>query len=171
MDPRGFEVHETLRNGTPVRIRAIRPDDRERLSKAYGRLAPEAIYLRTFGYRKGLTGTELRRLTEVDFDREVALVVITESGTDETVVGGGRYVRADDGAAEIAFTVDGEFRNQGIAGRLLAHLAGIARARGLQQLKAHVLPDNLPMLSVFARSGLPMDQRRDGGVVHVALTL
>ena len=54
---------------------------------------------------------------------------------------------------------------------MLQHLAAIARASGVTALTAEVLAENKPMLAVFAKSGLPMEKRRDGGVVHVTLTL
>jgi GNAT superfamily N-acetyltransferase len=173
VDPRSFRAEERLRDGTPLAIRSVRSDDRDRMREAYGRLSPEAIYLRLFAPKKELTESDLTRLIEVDFDREVALVATIGAGTQESVIGGGRYVSAnnDRRAAEVAFTVDGRYRGQGIAGRLLQHLAVIARGRGITRFEAEVLAENRPMLAVFARSGLAMERRRDGSVVHVELTL
>src|SRR5678816_2585809 len=119
------------------------------------------------------TESELTRLIEVDFEREVALVATIGAGTQESVIGGGRYVSAksDRSAAEVAFTVDGRYRGQGIASRLLQHLAAIARGRGITCFEAEVLAENRSMLAVFARSGFAMERRREGGVVHVELSL
>jgi len=172
-DPRSFPVEERLRDGSPLTIRAVRPDDRERMREVYGRLSPEAIYLRVFAPKKELSEAELTRLIEVDFEREVALVATIGAGPQESVIGGGRYVSTnnDTRAAEVAFTVDGRYRGQGIASRLLQHLAAIARGRGITRFEAEVLAENRPMLAVFARSGFAMERRREGGVVHVELTL
>jgi GNAT superfamily N-acetyltransferase len=172
-NPRDFRAEDRLRDGTPIVIRAVRLDDRDRMREASGRLSPEAIYLRLFSPKKELTEAGLKRLIEVDFEREVALVATIGAGTQETVIGGGRYVSAnnDRRAAEVAFTVDGRYRGQGIASRLLQHLAAIARGRGITRFEAEVLAENRPMLSVFARSGLGMERRREGGVVHVELSL
>jgi len=171
VDPRGFRVEEQLRNGTAVTFRAIRLDDRDRVREAYSRLSPEAIYMRAFRYKKELSESELTRLTDVDFEREVALVVTAGAGAQESVIGGGRYVSAVKTAAEVAFTVDERYRGLGIASRLLKHLAAIARGRGMARFDAEVRANNPPMLAVFARSGLHMERRREGGVVLVALTL
>jgi GNAT superfamily N-acetyltransferase len=143
------------------------------MREASGRLSPDAIYMRLFTPKKELTEAGLNRLVEVDFEREVALVVTIGTGAQESLIGGGRYVSAnnDRRAAEVAFTVDGRYRGQGIASRLLQHLAAIARGRGITRFEAEVLAENRPMLAVFARSGLAMERRRDGGVVHVELTL
>jgi ribosomal protein S18 acetylase RimI-like enzyme len=67
--------------------------------------------------------------------------------------------------------VEEDFHGLGIAGRVLRHLAAIARARGIASFEAEVLPENKAMQAVFARSGLPMRTRREDGVVHVALAL
>jgi GNAT superfamily N-acetyltransferase len=147
------------------------------MREAYARLSPEAIYLRLFAPKKELTEAELTRLIEVDFEREVALVATIGSGPQEVVIGGGRYVltgpkgNAAADVAEVAFTVDGRYRGQGIASRLLQHLAAIAQEHGITRFEAEVLAENQPMLSVFARSGLAMERRREGSVVHVALAL
>ena len=173
MDARTFSAEERLRDGSPLTIRSVRPDDRQRMREAYGRLSPEAIYLRLFAPKKELAESELTRLIEVDFEREVALVATIGAGAQESVIGGGRYVSANDDrrAAEVAFTVDGRSRGQGIAGRLLQLLAAIARGRGITRFEAEVLAENRPMLAVFARSGFAMERRREGGVVHVELSL
>ena len=129
--------------------------------------------MRLFTPKKELTEAGLNRLVEVDFEREVALVVTIGTGAQESLIGGGRYVSAnnDRGAAEVAFTVDGRYRGQGIASRLLRHLAAIARGRGITRFEAEVLAENCPMLAVFARSGFAMKRRRESGVVHVELSL
>jgi GNAT superfamily N-acetyltransferase len=154
-----------------VTFRAMQPGDRDRVREAYSRLSPEAIYMRAFRYKKELSESELTRLTDVDFGPEVALVVTTSAGAQEAVIAGGRYVCTDKATAEVAFTVDERYRGLGIASRLLKHLAAIARGRGIARFDAEVLANNSPMLAVFARSGLRMERRRDGGVVGVALTL
>jgi RimJ/RimL family protein N-acetyltransferase len=169
-----FVRAETLKNGLAVTIRALRADDRERIAKAIRGLDRESIYTRLFSYRAELTEAGLDRIMKVDPAREVALVVTKGSGDDEIVIGSGRYVAAGEGAqrtAEIAFVVEEDYHGLGIAGRLLRHLAELARANGVVAFEAEVLGENKPMLAVFARSGLPMRKRREDGVVHVTLAL
>lgn len=174
-DPRAFAVAETLRNGLAVIVRALRPDDRERMAQAIARLDRESIYKRLFSYRRELTEAGLDRIMRFDPDQEVALVVTVGEGAQETVIGAGRYIAgaAHEGrrSAEVAFMVEEDYHGLGIAGRILGHLAGIARARGIGAFEAEVLAGNNAMLAVFARSGLAMRSRRAGGVVHVTLSL
>ena len=170
-----FVRSETLRNGLAVTIRPLRPDDRDRIARAIGELGPDSIYTRLFSYRIKLTETALDRIMSVDPVRDAALVVTIGAGDDEIVIGTGRYLGSTNvgagGTAEVAFVVEEDYQGLGIAGRLLRHLADIARDRGNAAFEAEVLAENKSMLSVFARCGLPMQKRRDGGVVHVTLSL
>jgi GNAT superfamily N-acetyltransferase len=159
---------ERLRNGQTVTLRAIRPDDKERVLKAFHALEAQSVYTRFFSMKRELGAEDLRRLTEVDQVRDVALVAT--AGEEETFIGGGRYV-SDGAGAEVAFTVAEDYKKLGIATRLLRHLAGIARGNGIARFEAYVLPENAAMLGVFERSGLPMTTRREDGQVRVTLRL
>jgi RimJ/RimL family protein N-acetyltransferase len=165
IDPRHYLVVDTLRNGTAVTIRAIRPEDKTRLASAFKNLDRESVYTRFFRYVKELTDQDLRRATQIDFDR----------GDEETVIGAGRYVifeEADAGrSAEVAFMVEEDYQGLGIANRLLKHLVQIGREQNVSRFEATVLSRNQAMLKVFAGSGLPMKQQREGSEVQLTLCL
>ena len=176
-DPRDYTRTETLKNGLTVTIRHLRPDDRERIATAFKLLDRQSVYMRLFSYRSELSEAALDRVMRVDPEREVALVVTTRAGADEIVIGSGRAIASaapaagGERTAEVAFVVEEDYQGLGIAGRLLRHFADIARAQGIAAFEADVLAENKSMLAVFARSGLPMEKRRDGGTVHVSLAL
>lgn len=174
-DAPGFTCTETLRNDLCVTIRAMRPDDRDKVAAAIGKLDRESVYSRLFSYRKELTDAGLSRIMTIDPDRELTLLVTTGTGPEEIAIGSGRYVasaaQGAERAAEVAFVVEEDYHGLGIASRLLTHLADLARRRGIVAFEADVLAGNKSMLGVFARSGLPMRQRRDGGIVHITLSL
>lgn len=165
----------TLRNGTSVVIRVIRPDDRDKIVEAFSKLEPDSIYARFFSVRKALTAAELERLGKTDFVNFVGLVVILGVGDDESAIGGASYVAlppvGDVRAAEVAFTIEEDYQGQGLAGTLLRTLAEIARRHGIQRFEAEVLAGNAPMLRVFERSGWPLVETREGGVTHIVLDL
>jgi GNAT superfamily N-acetyltransferase len=87
------------------------------------------------------------------------------------IVAGGRYIVQQPGKAEIAFVVVDDYQGQGIGSALLRHLAILARNAGLKEFAAEVLPENIPMLKTFEKSGLKMSTKREAGTVHVALEL
>lgn len=176
IDAQNYRVREKLKDGTAVIIRAIRPDDKNRIVEAFKNLEPESIYTRFFGFKSELTDEELKTTTEIDFEKTVALVVtIPASGGEETIIGTGRYVMYDPPnglrRAEIAFTVEEDYQGQGIASSILRHLIHIAREKGVSRIEADVLAENIAMLAVFARSGLPMKKSLEEGTIHVTLSL
>jgi GNAT superfamily N-acetyltransferase len=171
-----FHRLTALRDGTPAVIRVMRPSDRDGIVAAFAKLDRDSVYTRFFSFRKELPESALARIGEIDFVRLAGLVVTIGSAGGETIVGTATYVAAlasEDGAmvAEVAFTIEEDYQRQGLAGQLLAALADIARRHGIARLSAEVLADNTPMLAVFRRSGLPMRQRREDGVVHIELDL
>lgn len=174
-DPRAYRAAATLKGGAAVTVRALQPEDRARVARAVRGLDRESIYFRLFSYRSELTDAGLDRIMRFDPDLEVALVATTGTQGDETIVAGGRYVVDDPAAeprnAEVAFTVEEDWHGQGLASLLLRHLAVIARERGVAAFTAEVLADNRAMLRVFERSGLAGRTRREGGTVHVTLSL
>lgn len=165
----------TLRDGRPATMRLMRPDDKDKLVAAFAKLDRQTVYTRFFSFRTQLPEGPLNRIDAIDFVRLAALVVTLGEGADEIIIGSATYVADDaaDGAriAEVAFTVEEDFQGQGLAGRLLAELAGIARSHGIARFEAEVLAHNGAMLAVFRRSGLPMQLRQAGEVVHVTLAL
>jgi len=175
-NPRDYQVDETLRDGGFIRIRAIRPEDGQRLLAHFKTLSPRAVHNRFFGMKRTLSEEELTELTDLDFIHHVGLVAILGEGGDEPFVGVGRYIvsqddRASGGRAEVAFAVLDEHQGRGIGTLLLKHLARIARHNGIREFQADVLSDNHQMLEVFADSGFPIRRTSDSGVVHLSLPI
>jgi len=99
------------------------------------------------------------------------LVAVVDENGRPVIAGGGRYVVVQSGKAEVAFAVVDQYQGQGLGAALMEHLAAIARSAGLKELVAEVLADNIPMLKVFEKSGLPVGMKREPQVVHVSLQL
>src|SRR5271169_2447911 len=74
IDARSFGADRVLRDGGSIHVRAIRPDDKQRLLDHFARLSARSVYFRFFRVKKHLTDDELRQFTELDFDRTVGLV-------------------------------------------------------------------------------------------------
>ena len=172
-DLAGLSFEATLRDGTGVCVRAIRPDDKERLQSAFARLSPRTVYQRFFHPVTELTDDDLRNLTEVDFRQHVGLVLTVGAGPHECLIASGRYVRVvDDGdTAEVAFTVVDEYQGHGAAPLLLRELAAIARRCGVRRFVALVLTDNREMLEVFRHSQRPLQESFVDGIRRVVITL
>jgi GNAT superfamily N-acetyltransferase len=171
LDAANYSAVETLRDGRQVEIRAFRPGDRDDLLAAVGRTSAQSLYRRFFTVKRSFSEREREFFLNVDFIDHVALMAWVEESARRVIAGGGRYVVVQPGKAEVAFVVIDHYQGQGIGAALMRHLAAIARSAGLQELIAEVLPENVPMLKVFEKSGLPMTTIDEHEVVQVTLRL
>jgi GNAT superfamily N-acetyltransferase len=171
LEAANYSAFETLRDGRRAEIRALRPDDRADFIAAVARSSAQSLYRRFFAVKRGFTESEIDYFLSVDFVNHVALVAVIGEHGPPVIAGGARYVVVERGKAEVAFVVVDQYQGQGLGAALMHHLAAIARRAGLKELIAEVLPDNVPMLKVFEKSGLPLSIKREPQVVHVALRL
>jgi len=171
VDASSYSATETLRDGRQIEIRAFKPGDEAELVAAVGRTSKESLYRRFFTVKRSFSERERQFFLNVDFVGHVALMAWMEEAGRKVIVGGGRYVVVQPGKAEVAFIVIDPYQGQGIGGLLMRHLVVIARAGGLQELIAEVLPENRAMLKVFKNCGLPMTTIDEHEVVQVALQL
>jgi len=171
IDARHYLASETLRNGLEIRIRALRPDDGERIVEAFSKLDPETVYTRFFSNKKEVSEADLRVIRELDFETRVVLVAtLTENGR-EIIIASSSYSVYKDATAELAFVVEEDYQGLGIARRLLRHLGIIAREQGITTFTAEVLFQNVAMLKVFKASGWPMTSTTEDGSVLISLAL
>ncbi len=170
-----YWIESVLPDGSRLLIRSIRPDDREALRRGFRRLGVQSVYQRFLGAKNPLRDDELTYLTEVDFQRHVALVAELRWADENQLVGVGRYVEIDCDktlrCAEIALTVADEYQSKGVGSTLFEHLVRIALRQGIQALEAEVFASNESMLRMFQNSGFPVRQTVSGGVVRVAIQL
>lgn len=174
-DPESFSHPARLRDGTPVLIRAIRRDDRERITAAFRKLEPQTVYTRFFSAKGELSEADLARIDASDFVHSLVLVATRVEGGEEIVIGGGAYTvlerPGEPLTAELSFTVEEDYHGQGLSGLFMRLLTQAGRERGIRRFEAQVLAGNTPMLRVFQRSGLPMSKQLEHGVVRVVMDL
>ncbi len=169
IDAANYSATEILRDGRTITVRAQRPQDLDGWRAALARTSAETLHFRFFAGKREVSEKEAHYFLDIDFVRHVALVAIAEEDGRPILIGGGRYIVIDPGKAEAAFALIDYYQGMGIGSALMRHLVAIGREAGLSELVAEVLSDNLSMLKVFERSGLPMRTTREGPVVHVAL--
>ena len=158
----------TLRDGTHVVVRHIRPSDAAELRRAFERLSPESRYRRFFGGVPQLTEASLHYLTEVDGRDHVAIVATTDGPEPDGATGLGvaRFVRLQDEptVAEAAVTVVDDFQRQGLGRLLTTELAEAARERGIHTFRADVIADNEPMRAIMSEIGA-VEREASAGVL------
>jgi len=125
---------------------------------------------RFFVAKREFSDQEKTFFMNIDFVNHVALAAEIDEDGRTAIIGGGRYIVVASGQAEVAFTVVNAYQGQGVGTLLTRHLVGLARAAGLTQLSAEVLPENISMRKVLEKFGFQA-RSRDPQVVHLTLPL
>jgi acetyltransferase len=163
-----------LRDGTVLHVRPIRPEDGA-LERAFvERLSEQSRYYRFFHRLSELTPAMLARFTQVDYDRELALVALKGAGTDAAAfVGVARYIANPDRAsAEFAVVVADEWQRRGVGAVLMRGLIVCAKRRGFERLIGMVLRENEPMIEFVRALGFDVgDDPQDPAQVCATLRL
>ena len=160
--PEGCVESVILRDGTPVLVRPIRPEDAPRLQAGFTRLSSESIYLRFFETFKELPDNQAAMFATVDYQDRMALVAAIQENGEERLIGVARYSKADPaepGLAESAVIVDDEYQSRGLGTILLSRLVTYARLHGVTTLLATVHSTNARMLHFIQRSGFPFQRK------------
>lgn len=170
-DTPNYTARECLRDGSPVEIRALRPDDEADMLTAIERTSAQSLQRRFFAMKRHFSERERSFFMQIDFLNHVALVAVAREAERDMIVGGGRYIVFEPGRAEMAFVVIDAWQGRGIGSLLIRHLIRIGGDGELRELTAEVLPENSAMLRVFERSGFRPTARRDPQTIHLVLEL
>jgi ribosomal protein S18 acetylase RimI-like enzyme len=159
----------TARDGTPVRLRPLRRDERDLVAGFYEGLSDDSKYDRFLQPMPRLPKAYLDRLVDVDGCRHVAVVAIVEG----ECVGIARYIALpkEPGAAEVEVTIADRYQGRGIGGLLVEGLWPAAVRAGLTTLVCYVHPDNRRMLKLLRSLGVELPYRRDLGLHEGRLRL
>jgi GNAT superfamily N-acetyltransferase len=152
-----------LPGGVVVKVRPIRPEDAEMEASFVRNLSDHARHFRFGTAMKELTREMLVRFTQIDYDRELALLVLVEQAGRETEIAVARYARTSPEAADVAIVVGDAWQGKGIGRRLLVHLIALARARGIRRLEGEMLAENMPIRNLLASLGFQFRRDPDGG--------
>lgn len=153
--PHHLVENQRLPDGTPVLIRPIAADDRHRHWRFVCSLSLQTRYHRLMSARFLLPG-ELRRMVEVDYHHEMALVAIAQTAQGESEVGVARYVRSKEGegdGAEFAIVIADAWQRRGLGELLLQRLRNAAAASGIRHFGGLTLATNRPMIRLARRLG------------------
>jgi acetyltransferase len=170
------ELEETIRlpDGQTLLLRPIRPEDEPAYVRLFERLRPEDIVKRFLHPMKMLPHSLAANLTQIDYDREMALVLIAENGSGETeLLGGVRFsADPDNDRAEFAILLRPDVTGMGLGPMMMRKIIEAARRRGIKELYGDVLSENHTMLKLCKAFGFKSRlMPDDAGVVIVTLPL
>lgn len=159
--PAKYSKDITLRDGTPAKLRPIRPEDEPLVQEMFQNLSKESLYYRFFGYVPQVTHEFLTRYTQNDYDREVAIITEIEQAGKKKMIGVVRIIAdAWDEGAEYAILIADAWQKQGLGSILTDFILEIARDKGIHKIYASVLSTNKGMIHLFEKKGFTI--RRDG---------
>jgi acetyltransferase len=162
-----------LNDGTKLTIRPIRPEDAVLEREFVDGLSERSKYLRFMLVLKSITPQMVSRFTQIDYDREMALIALATTDDGDRQVAVARYVTYPDGrGCEFAIVVADQWHEKGIATELLRRLIDVARDRRLERMDGIVLRENTSMIELARNLGFERHSiAEDPSLVGVSLRL
>ncbi|TKB07948.1 bifunctional acetate--CoA ligase family protein/GNAT family N-acetyltransferase [Desulforhopalus sp. IMCC35007] len=170
--PRENEYHLECNSHIHLFIRPVRPEDTSLFLNLFKVLSPTTIYFRFFGALKALSPEMLCRFTQIDYDREIALVAIDEDSTVDRILGVARIIGDPDGEeGEFAVLIGDAWQGQGIGASLLQKVLLIALKRNFKTIHGIVLQENTHMLALGKKLGFTVSRGKDAGEYQLHIDL
>ena len=169
--PRELEEKMGLRSGREVMVRPIRPEDQPAHERFVAQLSPEDLRFRLLGVIRDIPPSEMARLVQIDYDREMAFIATApgEDGQEETLAVVRTVTGADNFKADFAVMVRTDLKHEGLGTALLKKMIGYCRSRGTSEIVGEVLAENEPMLNLARKLGFRVEPGSASG--HCQMTL
>jgi RimJ/RimL family protein N-acetyltransferase len=170
--PEELERYDTLRDGTEIFFRPVRPTDEGALSEMLYSLSSQSVQTRYMTHTIAFPHKDVQQLTNIDYYQDLAIVGTVPGVSSEEIVAIAQYfLDPKTHAAEVAFIVQDEWQQKGMGTFLLDYLTQIAKKRGVKRFYAKVLPTNKAMLAIFHNSGYKVNTEFDGEVYSITYDL
>ena len=165
----GFQA----KDGSQVTIRPIKPEDVRMEQEFVKALSPESRYMRFMNTIREVSPAQMIRLTQIDYDREMAFVATIDADGEEKEIGVVRYATNPDGeSCEFAIVVADDWQGKGLARRLMGTLIDTASSAGLKYMHGDFLAENTRMLAFVASLGFVLSAHpEDHGLKRGILVL
>ncbi|MCP4577685.1 MAG: bifunctional acetate--CoA ligase family protein/GNAT family N-acetyltransferase [Deltaproteobacteria bacterium] len=157
--PDQYEVSRQIKGGPDLFIRPIKPEDAPLLLEFLQGLSRESIYYRFFSPLKSFSKKMLGRFTQIDYDRDMALVAMEKSQSEGKILGVARLMSKAGGIEpEFAVVVGDSWQGKGIGAALMEHLIAIAKERGVPSIWGFVLAENTHMVALARKLGFSISR-------------
>lgn len=170
--PEEFVTERTLKDGTPVILRPIKPEDEPLWHDLLASCSTQSIWFRFSYLFKQTTHEMATRYCFIDYDREMGIVAEVEEDGQRKLIGVGRLVAdANHEVGEYAVIVVDRWHGHGLGGLLTDYCLEVAKRWGLKKVVAETSKDNARMLATFRNRGFDFNEKADQDVVLVSKTL
>jgi acyl-CoA hydrolase/RimJ/RimL family protein N-acetyltransferase len=171
--PVELERYDTLRDGTEIFFRPVKPNDEHELSEMLYSLSEKSVQTRYMTHTVTFSHKDVQQLTNINYQQDIAIVgIVPGPSGDESIVAMAQYfLDPKTQSAEVAFVVHDEWQQKGMGTYLLDYICKIAKQRGVKRFFAKVMPSNKPMLAIFHNSGYKVNTTFDGEVYNISYDL
>lgn len=149
--PQNLAAVHSFRDGLTVYFRPIKPHDVDEMRRLFYRFSDQAVYYRYFSPIKTMPYEQMQDYVTIDYCKTMSLVAFIYEPLEGHLIAEARYVCQDDDRADIAFIVDEQYHNRGIASEMLNMLIKIASENRIKKFSADVLRSNIAMQKVLSR--------------------
>ncbi|MEB5836642.1 bifunctional acetate--CoA ligase family protein/GNAT family N-acetyltransferase [Pantoea dispersa] len=170
--PHHLEEQVQLKDGQRCLFRPILPEDEPQLRAFIAQVTKEDLYYRYFSEINEFTHDDLANMTQIDYDREMAIVAVRQHNGADEIIGVTRAISdADNIDAEFSVLVRSDLKGLGMGRRLLEKMIRYTRDHGLQQLNGITMPHNTGMITLARKLNFRVNIQLDDGIVSLNLPL
>lgn len=170
--PQHLEENVTLHNGATCLLRPILPEDEPLLQQFIQKVTKEDLYYRYFSEINEFTHEDLAKMTQIDYDREMAFVAVIQEEGHDAIIGVTRALSdPDNHEAEFAVLVRSDRNGLGLGKTLLSKMIAYSTQRGLEKLVGITMPNNQGMIGLARKLGFQVDIQIEDGIVNLSLPL
>lgn len=167
--PAELEENFQLKDGAVVHVRPILPEDEPLLKAFIDRVTKEDLYYRYFSEISEFTHDDLAKMTQIDYDREMAFVAVDSGGQ---IIGVARAMSdPDNREAEFAVLVRSDMKGNTLGYQLMCKLLAYTKSRGILLLTAITMPENRNMIQLAKKLGFTVETQFEDGIVNLTLHL
>jgi acetyltransferase len=165
--PDRYEIHWKTREGIPILLRPIKPEDEGMMLDLFNAFSDRTILFRFFQLLKSMPHEQIVRYTQIDYDREMAIVAVGREHNQEQIFGVGRlnyYPNLE--TSEFSVVVGDPWQRKGLGTKLLELCIKIARERGASQLWGDIMAENEGMIRLCKSLGFKINWRHEEGIAR-----
>jgi len=165
-----YESHITLAGGKKIFLRPIMAEDEPRHREFLANLSDDSKRFRFFNARENFDAKFARHFTQIDYDRETAIIAEVDIKGEKTTVGVGRLIEnVLENNAEYAIVIADAWQNKGLGKKLTDHMIHIARQQGLKKIYLNYLKDNTAIRSLVKKEGFEITENPDSDYAELTL--
>jgi len=171
--PRELEEYLRLPSGREIFVRPIRPEDQPAHMRFVQKITPEDFRFRQIGVTRDIPPSEMARLVQIDYDREMAFIATApnEQGQPETLAVVRTVTSPDNSKADFALMVRSDLKRTGLGTALMNKMIGYCKSRGTGEIVGRVLADNQAMLELARKLGFVARPLPESGRCEIRLSL